>query len=385
MSNDIEREAFESQFAPPHGVYWSPALEQYEAQGMEFEPDADEYHRMWRVWKSAKADSAQGAKPVGEAVDMPGTNCTVAVFNEADVPVGAHLYKSHVKEQCAEPVAVVELSNYIHLSGAKASQRKALKETSEGSIQNLPEGTELYTQPQIAEHKKVEISPTARQIIAEFVGDSVAHDLIFKLEDHLGIYEDVYEQIVEIIEPHVCREGANPDGLLPASVVGSVSVLLEKALSEQPQSENATKHCACQFDQSGKILNECIFHQSRRKPQISKALSTTTQPAQQGGVPFRLVEIAEEEITDAAAEAQEGGSYDPAEWAKLVLSMLPTSTTSPDTNPEACYWHGDDNGCWKGSCGIEWYFEDGGPDENGVNHCPRCGRARVNEEQEGER
>ncbi len=93
-----------------------------------------------------------------------------------------------------------------------------------------------YTQPQSAEHKKVDILPTARQIIAEFVGDSVAHDLIFKLEDHLGIYEDVYEQIVEIIEPHVCREGANPDGFLPASVVGSVGVLLEKALSEQPQS-----------------------------------------------------------------------------------------------------------------------------------------------------
>ncbi|WP_417315633.1 hypothetical protein [Cycloclasticus pugetii] len=47
----------------------------------------------------------------------------------------------------AEPVAVVELSDYIHLSGAKASQRKALKETSEGSIQNLPEGTELYICP----------------------------------------------------------------------------------------------------------------------------------------------------------------------------------------------------------------------------------------------
>lgn len=47
----------------------------------------------------------------------------------------------------AEPVAVVELSDYIHLSGAKTSQRKALKETSEGSIQNLPEGTVLFTRP----------------------------------------------------------------------------------------------------------------------------------------------------------------------------------------------------------------------------------------------
>ena len=66
--------------------------------------------------------------------------------------------------------------------------------------------------------------------------------------------------------------------------------------------------------------------------------------------------------------------------------------TDADGNPvkkegesSVCIWHGDDNGCWKGSCGIAWYFDDGGPDDNGVNHCPRCGRARVNEEQEGER
>jgi hypothetical protein len=52
--------------------------------------------------------------------------------------------------QGVEPVAVVELSDYIHLSGASASQRKALKEVSEGSIQNLPVGTRIYTQPQPA-------------------------------------------------------------------------------------------------------------------------------------------------------------------------------------------------------------------------------------------
>jgi len=65
--------------------------------------------------------------------------------------------------------------------------------------------------------------------------------------------------------------------------------------------------------------------------------------------------------------------------------------TDADGNPvkkegesSVCIWHGDDNGCWKGSCGIAWYFDDGGPDDNGVNHCPRCGRARVNEQQESE-
>jgi len=65
----------------------------------------------------------------------------------------------------SEPVAVVELSDYINLIGAKFSQRKALKETSEGSIQNLPVGTELYTHPPRAQAvpegwKLVPIEPT---------------------------------------------------------------------------------------------------------------------------------------------------------------------------------------------------------------------------------
>ena len=69
-----------------------------------------------------------------------------------------------------------------------------------------------------------------------------------------------------------------------------------------------------------------------------------------------------------------------------LANDLLSTTPQPagDDSPEACYWHGDDNGCWKGSCGIAWYFDDGGPDDNGVNHCPRCGRARVNEQQESE-
>jgi|GEM_PF-3348292 len=70
----------------------------------------------------------------------------------------------------------------------------------------------------------------------------------------------------------------------------------------------------------------------------------------------------------------------------LELCKFARQITTPQQSgePAVCTWHGDDNGCWKGSCGIEWYFEDGGPDENGVNHCPRCGQLRVNEDKEDE-
>jgi hypothetical protein len=68
---------------------------------------------------------------------------------------------------------------------------------------------------------------TARQLIADVVGYDRADMLIFKLENQLGIYEDIYEQIVEMIEPQVQREWINPNGEFPASVVGTVQLLLE--------------------------------------------------------------------------------------------------------------------------------------------------------------
>lgn len=48
----------------------------------------------------------------------------------------------------AEPVGVIELSDYVQLDDyAPVPRKKALTETSKGSIQNLPVGTKLYTQP----------------------------------------------------------------------------------------------------------------------------------------------------------------------------------------------------------------------------------------------
>ena len=47
-----------------------------------------------------------------------------------------------------EPVGIIELSDYVQLGDdAPIPRRKALAETTEGSIQNLPAGTELFTHP----------------------------------------------------------------------------------------------------------------------------------------------------------------------------------------------------------------------------------------------
>lgn len=48
----------------------------------------------------------------------------------------------------------------------------------------------------------------------------------------------------------------------------------------------------------------------------------------------------------------------------------------PEIIPESCTWSFssyDDH--WHGTCGAEWVFNDGGPEENGVKFCPKCGKS----------
>lgn len=92
----------------------------------------------------------------------------------------------------------------------------------------------------------------ARPIVAAIVGEEKAEAVFDALSEVLPIYEDVYEQLSEMIEPHVAR-GADQAGL-PASVVGSMAVLLkhwaaareamkkaEKQLEEKQQTPSTIK------------------------------------------------------------------------------------------------------------------------------------------------
>jgi len=50
------------------------------------------------------------------------------------------------------------------------------------------------------------------------------------------------------------------------------------------------------------------------------------------------------------------------------------SPTRAKTHMEYCEWK-DEVDCWRGSCGIEWCFNnDDGPRGNKMNYCPKCGR-----------
>lgn len=48
----------------------------------------------------------------------------------------------------------------------------------------------------------------------------------------------------------------------------------------------------------------------------------------------------------------------------------------PEIIPDSCTWtfsNYDEH--WTGTCGVEWIFPDGGPKENGVKFCPKCGKS----------
>ncbi|PZS58644.1 hypothetical protein A7X64_15325 [Stenotrophomonas maltophilia] len=58
------------------------------------------------------------------------------------------------------------------------------------------------------------------------------------VESEENVAADTYWTLAEMIEPHVQREGVNPDGALPASVHDSVAILLEHWLrARQPVGE----------------------------------------------------------------------------------------------------------------------------------------------------
>lgn len=66
----------------------------------------------------------------------------------------------------------------------------------------------------------------AMQNGAEDVGPEMAQRVYRAIQDHLPLYEDVYDQCCDLIEPYVARVGR--PGPLPASVVESLQLLLQR-------------------------------------------------------------------------------------------------------------------------------------------------------------
>ena len=45
-----------------------------------------------------------------------------------------------------------------------------------------------------------------------------------------------------------------------------------------------------------------------------------------------------------------------------------------ESNTGICKWQCDFDSVWHASCGEDWIFPDGTPEENGLKYCPCCGK-----------
>lgn len=56
------------------------------------------------------------------------------------------------------------------------------------------------------------------------------------------------------------------------------------------------------------------------------------------------------------------------------------------TDPDSCKWTQVDDehmpDTWQADCGAMWTFTDGGPQDNGMNFCPNCGKPLIEKQDE---
>jgi len=57
------------------------------------------------------------------------------------------------------------------------------------------------------------------------------------------------------------------------------------------------------------------------------------------------------------------------------MTIKPRVTVAAIPKGRTCLWSraDEDTDCWEGSCGAAWSLNDGTPEENEMNYCPRCG------------
>lgn len=69
------------------------------------------------------------------------------------------------------------------------------------------------------------------------------------------------------------------------------------------------------------------------------------------------------------------------EIARLTAEVARLQAEMQQAREATCTWtyseDWDGRIEWNGNCGASWQFEDGGPVENEMAHCPTCGKRLV--------
>lgn len=92
--------------------------------------------------------------------------------------------------------------------------------------------------PEVTPSPMLTVILEAMQSQAEASGPDMAQRIYRAIQEHLPIYEDVYDQCCELIEPYVARPGR--PGPLPGSVVESLQMLI-KTLKPRDKSTAPTR------------------------------------------------------------------------------------------------------------------------------------------------
>ena len=67
---------------------------------------------------------------------------------------------------------------------------------------------------------------------------------------------------------------------------------------------------------------------------------------------------------------------------RWVWESLYYEQEQADMSEKCTWWYDADNGSWNATCGAKWCLADGGPKDNKMSYCPRCGKELVEAEQE---
>lgn len=107
---------------------------------------------------------------------------------------------------------------------------------------------------------------------------------------------------------------------------------------------------------------------------IGVTLAREIAPAQPAPMPFDVrVDIT---MPDAEIRAEANGK----EVGRIVNIAAPMPDKGEDlamNPPDVCTWSQDSDGCWNGTCGIQWWLESATPSENDMHYCPKCGKPLI--------
>ena len=116
-----------------------------------------------------------------------------------------------------------------------------------------------------------------------------------------------------------------------------------------------------------------------------KKNATYVEPTIHEGYTIQALEIALPILEQQGNKRQVTLNEAIAEQRKLIEESggynFEALRAEQDGRADKCIWRYDESDCyWSGTCGEDWCFTDGGPEENRVRFCQGCGRPVVLEQ-----